>query len=512
MTNEANKRIAKNTLLLYVRTLLMMLVSLYTSRVILNTLGETDFGIYNIVGGVVVLFTFLNNALSSATQRYLTFELGRNNADAVKRVFSMSMTVHFTIAILLIFLAETLGLWFLNNKLNIPQERMTAANVVYQLSVLACCIQLIRIPYNAIIIAYEKMSFFAYISLFEAILKLGLVLLLILSTFDILIVYAALMLFTAFFITWLYKHYCSKHFKASLYSFFWDASLYKELMRFSGWSLLGTSADIAASQGVNIIINLFVGVLANTATGISTQVCSAVYSLVLNFQTAFKPQIIKNYAANNLQGLYNLIFSSSKISFFLLYLFCLPLFLNTDFILHLWLGQTPLYAVGFTQWTLCCLLIDAMSAPLWMSAQATGRIKGYQILIALCLLLNLPIAYGLMEWGFSPIKVFIAKALINMFTHFARLFYLRKLIQLPAWSYTKQVMTRIASVTILSAPLPLYLATHIEGWEKLILTTVTSSFMILITVYLIGLTKSERIFIKHTIKNKLHNNTCKQSY
>ena len=512
MAGEENKRIAKNTMLLYVRTLLMMFVSLYTSRIVLNTLGETDFGIYNLVAGVIVLFTFLNNALSSATQRYLTFELGRNDTEAVKRVFSMSMTVHFSIAILLIILAETIGLWFLNNELNIPHERMFAANWAYQLSLLACCVQLLRIPYNAIIIAYEKMSFFAYISLLEAFLKLGLVFMLVWMAYDKLIIYAGLMLFSAVCITWFYKKHCCKYFNSSHYNFFWDASLYKELMRFSGWSLLGTSADIGASKVVNIIINIFSGVVANTAAGISLQVCSAVNALVLNFQTAFKPQIIKNYATSSFQQLYALIFSSSKISFYLLFLFCLPIFLNTDFILHIWLGQTPLYAIEFTQWTLCCLLIDAISAPLWMSAQATGRIKGYQILVSACLLSNLPMAYGLMTLDFSPTHVFMCKAAINLLTHFARLVYLRKLIHLSVREFTTQVMARILGVVALSAPLPFYLSVHFERWQKLLLTTGVSSAMILITVYLIGLTKSERIFIKHTIKNKLHNNTCKQSY
>ncbi len=333
MHSSKTKQIAKNTSLLYFRMLITMIVTLYTSRIVLNTLGIEDFGIYNIIGGVIILFTFLNVAMSNTTQRFLSFELGRNDMEQLKKTFSMSMTAHISIALIVFLLSETVGLWFINTQLNIPAERMNAANWVYQFSILTFVFQIIRVPYNASIIAYERMSFYAYISIIEVILKLAVVFLLQKGGFDKLIFYSILLFIVSIIILYAYKVYCNKKFKISRYYFFWDGSLYKNIMSFSGWSLMGSVASISANQGINILLNIFFGVAVNAAMGIANQVNGALNSFVVNFQTAFKPQIVKSYAEGDKKYLTQLILQTSKFSFFLFFIVSIPILLNTEFAL-----------------------------------------------------------------------------------------------------------------------------------------------------------------------------------
>lgn len=292
-----NKRIAKNTMMLYIRMLLSMIVSLYTSRVVLNILGVEDYGIYNVVGGVVVLFSFLNNAMASATQRFLNFELGRGDVLEVKRIFSISMTSYICIALLVLFLSETVGLWFFNTQLNIPSSRIDAASWVYQMSIFTFCFSILRIPYNASVIAYERMSFFAYISIIEVLMKLLIVYLLVLGSIDKLILYAILIFVVTVLVNAIYQFYCKHMFEICTYSFFWDKILFKKIIGFSGWSLFGSLANMSAQQGVNFLLNIFYGVTVNAAVGIANQVSSAIYAFISNFQTAFNPQLIKSYAS-----------------------------------------------------------------------------------------------------------------------------------------------------------------------------------------------------------------------
>ena len=382
-TSENSKRIAKNTAMLYIRMLLIMAVTLYTSRVVLEVLGVEDFGIYNIVGGVVVLFSFINNAMATATQRFLNFELGRNDIKEVGRVFSMSMTAHISIALLVLLLAETIGLWFLLTQMNIPDGRMNAAVWCYQFSILTTCIQIIRVPYNACIIAYERMSFYAYISILEVILKLLIVFLLSIGGFDKLIFYSILMFLVTVAVCYAYKIVCNRNFNISRYSFFWDKILYKKLMSFSGWSLFGSAANVGAQQGSNILLNIFYGVALNTASGISNQVTHALYSFVSNFQMAFNPSLVKNYATQDYSILEKMILASSKFSFFLFFIVSIPLFLYTDFFLSIWLRDVPAYASEFTRLMILFLALDTLAAPFWITVQASGSIKKYQIVVYL---------------------------------------------------------------------------------------------------------------------------------
>lgn len=347
MSHQDTKRIAKNTIFLYVRMIITMLITLYTSRVILNVLGVEDYGVYNIIAGIVVLLAFLQTAMTNASQRYITYELGKGELESVKKVFSMSMTTHITISLLIFFLAETIGLWFINTQLNIPANRMLAANWVYQFSILTFIVNLIRIPYNASIIAYENMSFYAYISIIESILKLLIVYVLCISPSDKLILYAILLCGVAIICTFIYKIYCCKKFLTCNYTYFWDKKLYWQLMRFSGWTMLGGISNVSAQQGGNILLNMYNGVVSNAAFGIANQVSYAVYAFSSNFQIAFNPQITKLHAVGDSLHLNNLVNKASLFSYYLMLLFAVPFMINTEIILKLWLKNVPEYTVGF---------------------------------------------------------------------------------------------------------------------------------------------------------------------
>ena len=447
-----NKRIAKNTIFLYFRTFIIMLISLYTSRVVLDVLGETDFGIYNIVGGIVVLFAFMNSAMSAATQRYLNYELGRNNIDEVKRIFGMSINVHVGISIIVFILGETIGLWFVLKQLNIPQERFNAALWVYHLSLIGCCINILRIPYNACIIAYENMSFYAYVSIIEAILKLSIVFLLSVGFFDKLIEYASLMLLVIVIVNVIYYIYCNRKFSITHYQWFWDKSLFKKLLSFSGWSMLGGIATTASGQGSSILLNIFHGVSLNAAMGLSQQVHSAVSSFVSSFQTAFSPQIVKSYAMKQHEEFISLVCRSSRLSYCLVFLVAVPLMVCINTVLHVWLTIVPNYTAAFIILTVTNCMIDALSGPLWVSVQATGNIRRYQIIMSCLVLSTLPIMYLLLCFGVSPVIVIAVRTLVFLITHFARIGYLSRIMEFPTVEYVKDVMLRVLIMTLISLP------------------------------------------------------------
>ena len=338
-TSDNNKRIAKNTLFLYLRMFVMMLTALFTSRIVLDVLGAADYGLNNIISGVVVLFSFLNSALLSATQRFLNFHLGRQDYKQTNVVFCMSMNTYILLSIVVVVLGETIGLWFVNTQLNIPSERMYAAQWVYQFTLIQFVINLLRVPYNASIIAYEKMNFYAYISLVEVIAKLLVVYLLYITTFDKLIFYSFLYTIVPLIVTFIYKLYCNRNFDTTKYMRIWNKVAFKEMFSFSGWSLFGSLANLAAQQGLNILINIFYGVTVNAAAGIANQVSTNVYGFISNFQTAFQPQIVKTYAAKEIERFHKLIFQTSKFSYFLVLVLVLPILFTIDGILDIWLKE-----------------------------------------------------------------------------------------------------------------------------------------------------------------------------
>ena len=503
MPSENTRRIAKNTVMLYIRMLLIMAVTLYTSRVVLNVLGVEDFGIYNVVGGIVVMFSFLNGAMATSTQRFLSFSLGKNDQEQVARVFSMSMTTHISIALIVLLLAETFGLWIFYRYLNIPPERMGAAQWVYQLSVLTFCISIIRVPYNAGIIAYERMSFYAYISIVEVCLKLGMVILLQYLGSDKLILYALLMALTTGIVTFIYKLYCCKTFSVCRYHYFWDKHLYKELISFSGWSLFGSAANVGVQQGINILLNVFFGVVTNAALGIANQVSSAVSQLVGNFQTAFNPALVKSYASGDYSYFVRLIFQTSRFSYFLLFIIALPLYLCMPFVLKVWLDIVPEYTVVFCRWMLVFVLIDAVSAPLWISVQAIGKIRSYQLSMSALIFLNIPLSWLLLRLGKDAEWVMQVRVGINLLTFICRIIYLQKRKVISSYLYLREVISPVVLVSVLSVPLPLWIGCNYSGLKGFLLLSGVSVILSGVAIWFLGLRKSERDFIWTSFRNKL---------
>lgn len=484
-----------------------MVVSLYTSRVVLNTLGIEDYGIYNLVGGIVVLFSFINSAMASATQRFLNFEMAKKSEEAVRKVFSISMNAHILIAGIIIVLAETIGLWFLNNKLNIPVNRHYAANVVYQFSIFTFTFNILKVPYNASVIAYEKMSFYAWISIIEVILKLAVVFLLVLFLFDKLILYAILIFAVSILIFFTYRFYCRRMFTSCHYKFIHDRVLFKELLSFSGWSMFGNMALVGSNQGISMILNIFLGVTINAAMGIAAQVNAAVYSFVSNFQVAFKPQIVKTYATGDFLKHEKLIMQTSRLSYYLLFVLVLPVLFNTEEILIIWLKTLPEYAVEFTQIIIGISLIEALAGPFASSTSASGKIRNYQIIISFLLLLNLPLAYFLLLKGYSPINVIIGKAIITFLVFTVRIGFVYNRLDFSLLPYIKELIGKVFGVSIIAFAVLFFVKENIFSLHTQIMDLIFfSSISVILScllIYGLGVSKSERRSINEFLKSKL---------
>ncbi|MCF2583265.1 lipopolysaccharide biosynthesis protein, partial [Bacteroides caecigallinarum] len=411
-TSEKNKRIAKNTLMLYFRMLLTIIVSLYTSRVVLNALGIEDYGIYNVVGGVVAMFNILSGSLSSAISRFITFELGRKDLNKLKAVFSSSVTIQIILAVAITIIAEIAGIWFINEKMNVDASRLSAANWVFHFSILTFAVNLISIPYNAAIVAHEKMSAFAYISILETVGKLLIAYLIMISPIDKLIFYGLLMLLVALLVRFSYTYYCKRNFEECSYHFIWDKQLLKQMFGFAGWNFIGSSSAILRDQGGNLLINLFCGPTVNAARGIAIQVNSAIAGFVSNFMTALRPQITKSYASKDFDYMMVLIYQGARLSFYLLLVLSLPIILNTEYILEKWLNTVPTHTISFVQLVLIFSMSESISNPLVTAMQATGRIRNYQLIVGGLQMLNLPVSYILMKIGFFPEAIFIVSIVI----------------------------------------------------------------------------------------------------
>ena len=479
-----------------------MIVGLFTSRVVLQALGVEDYGIYNVVGGVVSMFAFINGGMVSATQRYLTFELGRGNEQQLSKVFSTSIQIHALISLIVLILSETVGLWFLYEKLVIPDERLNAAFWVYQCSIISCVVSIMSVPYNADIVAHEKMSAFAYISILQVTLKLFIVYLLYISPWDKLIVYAVLLLLVELLLRLIYARYCKKHFQESHYKHNVDKNLFKEMFSFAGWSFWGNFAAVLNTQGINIILNIFFGPTVNAARGVAVQLQGTVQQFVKNFQIALNPQITKSYANGDLTQMHNLMFRSARFSFFLLFFLSLPIILETEYLLTIWLKTVPTDTVVFTRWIVCITLIYTIANPCVIANQATGKVKIYQMVIGSILLTILPISYIVLKLGAPAYSVFIVHFCIECIAQFSRMYMLRKLIDLPLRAYFKNIYFPVILVVLISTILPIYIHTQLtEGFLRLIYVGLTSVFSVGISVFIIGLTKGERSFF---INKALH--------
>ena len=498
---EVNKRIAKNTFLLYVRMLFTMAVSLYTSRVVLNVLGVEDYGLYNVVGGFVAMFSFFNGAMAAATQRYLNFELGRGDASRLHQVFCTSVNIHAIISFLVLLLSETIGLWFVYTYLNIPVDRFSAALWVYQASVLSSVVMVMSIPYNAAIIAHERMGAFAYISVLEVVLKLLIVYLLVIYDIDKLKLYAVLMLLVQVLICLIYGRYGYKHFTETRYRAVWDSRLFKEMTGFAGWSLFGNIAAVAFTQGLNVLLNMFFGPAVNAARGIAVQVQNAIKGFCVNFQTALNPQITKSYAAGDMDYMYGLVFTSSKFSYYLLLLLSMPVILETQVVLQWWLGIVPEHTVAFVRLILVISMVDSLANPLIQAASATGRIRKYQSVVGTMLIMILPISYVALKLNSSPEGVFVVQLIVFCVALFARLWMLRSLIGLSLRAYCRKAVLPMASVTVASAvvPLTVYLLMQ-PSLLRFLLVCAVSLVSVVVTVYCLGLASNERVFIRERLK------------
>lgn len=501
-TSENNKRIAKNTLLLYFRMIFLLIISLYTSRIVLQTLGVEDYGIYNVVGGVVTMFAFLNNAMGSATQRFLNFDLAQNNDQALKETCNTALIVHFLIALLVIILSETIGLWFLYEKMVIPNERMTAAFWVFQCAIFIMAVNIISVPYNAVIIAHEKMGAFAYISILEASLKLFIIYLLYISPFDKLIVYSILLLLVSVIIRFVYTTYSHKHFKETKFLFIWKKNKLKEMGAFASWNLIGNLALIGLTQGLNILLNMFFGPIVNAARGVAVQVQGAIQQFATNFQTAINPQITKSYAAGQLDYMHSLVCKSSKFSFFMVLLLSLPFIIMTDYVLILWLKTPPAYTAIFLRIILINAMVDCLSNPLNNAINATGKIRTFQLTNGVLMLLVVPLGYIALQFNTPPTIVFLIQLGMTAFSHIFKLIFTHNRIGIKFSYYVKKVYVPIFTVSIIAPILPYYLYNSIkQNFIGFIITGFICILCVILSVYLLGLESNERVVINSRIKS-----------
>ncbi len=502
-SSSDNKRIAQNTVFLYIRMIVVMLVTLYTTRIVLNILGETDYGIYNIVGGVIVLFSFIQTALSIATQRFLSFALGKNDFDLFKSTFSSSLLCFVILVISIVFLGETIGLYFLNTKLSFPEGSVSSANIVYQCTIATFVISMLRIPFEAAVISFEKMSFFAYVSVVEAILKLGMIFLLMILPGNKLIDYAIVVMIIPLGSLLCYYLFCTKKIGCSLI-YHRTTGLFKELFSYSGWSLLGASSNVMAKQGGNILLNIFFGVTVNAAYGISNQVNNAVTSLVGSFQTAFRPQIIKLYASNEKDGLYRLCFQTSAWSAYLVILFVIPLAFNIQEILSFWLVKVPDFSGTFIIWLFAYCYIDAMQTPLIVLISATGNVKVYQIWLSALIYLNLPLSYIAFKSGYSPVALMIIYTLINLTTAIVRTYYVNHLANFPSGKYIRKIVSRIIVTTIISLIAAFWIEQSIPELRfRFVYSTALLFISTATIIYIAGFNISERKAINKMILKRI---------
>lgn len=502
---SSNRKIASNTLMLYFRMLFSMGITLYTSRIILDILGVVDFGIYSLVGGIVVMLGFLNHAMTASTQRFLIFEIGKNDLIALRKVLNMSITIHVGLGLAVLLISETLGLWFLNNYLNIPNDRLIAANWVYHFSVFSFILTIISVPFNALIIAHEKMKVFALIGVFEVTLKLGVVFSLMLFSQDKLIIYASLIFSVTLLVNTCYYVYNRIKFEESKrFSFEWDPLLFKQMSGFAGWNLFGVIAGISYNQGVNILLNIFFGPTVNAARGIAFQVQGALNRFVSNFQVAVNPSITKSYAQENLESSFKLVFGASKFSYFLLLLLSMPILFDAELILSLWLKEVPDYTVTFTQLVIIDILIGSVSGAIQNLVQATGKIRRYQIVVSGILLLNLPFSYLFLKLGYGPEFTMFISILFSIVALLARLIIVNQLIGFPSKSFVTNVIWNILLVTGISVVITYAIYQYIpQSFLGFILLGIVTSLIIICLTYLFGLSKNEKSLIHNKMKNLL---------
>ena len=503
--NDNNKRLAKNTLILYIRMFFMMFISFYTSRVVLNALGVEDFGIYNVVGGLVLMSTAITTSLNSAVSRFFSFGLGQGNINELKKIFSISINIHIILALVIIIVIESLGIWFLNNHMVVPCDRIFAANCVLQLSMLSFLIGLMTVTFNAAIISHEHMSFYAYMSIIDAIFKLIVATLISIYDGDRLILYASFSIIQQLIMLVVYQRYCKHKFEECSYILVKDKTKYKEIFGYAGWNLLGSMTNTLLDQGVNIIVNLFTGPVVNAARGIAVQINTVVKSFIRNFTVSLNPQIIKDYASGNRERMINLIFYGTRLSFYLFMLLSIPVFYETKFLLNLWLGQVPDHTVLFVRLILILSLTDILSSSLCTGQLATGKIRNFEIAINSVYILNIPISYICLKSGMPPELTVLISILLAFIVVFFHLYFLKHSVNLSPRLFLKKVVLNVMSVSLISFSIPLIIYIIMdETFYRFIVLCSISCICSLTTIFYLGCNKYERSILINNFKKAIN--------
>lgn len=504
-SSDNNKRIAKNTVVLYIRMIFLMFVSFFTSRVVLEALGVSDYGIYNVVGGLVALFNIVSKSLTSATTRFINYELGTGDKERLKKVFSTTLTIQIVLVVIIVILAESGGMWFLRNKMVLPPDRMVAAIWCFHLSVITFGANLISIPYNAAIIAHEKMKAFAYISIFEGIAKLLIAYTIMTFFFDKLILYAVLLCLLQLILRLIYGIYCKRNFEECDYDFSCDRGLLKEIFGYTSWGMVGSVASVLNTQGSSLIFNIFFGPIVNAAKGIAVQVQQAIQGFSGNFMMALNPQITQNYAAGNIDYMMSLVNRGARFGFYLMAVITLPIIIVADTLLALWLKNVPDHAVDFVRITLLYALFDTWSSTLYTAQNATENVKFYNLTISLSHLGCVLMTYVLLKLGLSPEIALSSIAVMAIVNAFLRLFILKRDIDIKAWTYIAKVIIRPSLVVLLAAILPIALKMALpnELWYSVFIFVI-SFISVSLCICALGLEKNERDFLIKKIRNKLN--------
>lgn len=495
-TSDNNKRIAKNTLFMYIRMFITMGIGLYTSRVVLNSLGVSDYGLYNVIGGIIAMFGFINGAMTNTTSRFIAYYLGRKDILVLSKVFSMTFLIHAIIAVLIITLGETIGLWYLNNKLVIPEGKYDSAFWLYQFSIVSSAINILYIPFNSSIIAHEKMKAFAYIAIVDSILKLSIALMIAHSPIDKLIFYGGLMLIVVFIDISCYVLYCFRNFKETTIKIYFERRLFNSMVGFTGWSMFGNFAFLFYSYGINLILNLFFGTAVNAARGIAVQIENVIRQFASNVQTAMNPQIIKSHAENDDSRMRELIFASSKYCFFLLYLLALPIMINADLILKLWLGVVPEHTVAFVRMTLCVCLLDTLATPLFTGNLASGKIRRYQCAISIVSYSMMPITYLAVKYTSIPEVAFYCLFLCKLVEQIVRVLVSRVQLHITLSSYMGKVLLPVAMVFFVPLTLSIWLHSILpNNLLFLFVMILVSAVLVVFAVFLLGLSNNEKVVV-----------------
>ena len=498
--NENSRRIAKNTLMLYFRMFFMMLLGLFTSRVVLEALGENDYGVYNVVGGVVAMFSIISASMSTAASRFITYELGKTEGAQLNKVYSTTVTIQFIISLLVVILAEPAGLWFIDNKMTIDPSRIAAARIVLHFTLLSFVVNLMSVPQMASITAHEKMNAYAYIGVFEGLLRFAIAIMISRCGYDRLILYSMLMAGSVILVRMAYSSYCSKNFQECRYKPVFDKGLFREMFSFAGWNFIGSVSGVLRDQGGNILVNIFSGPAVNAARGLAVQLNGAIQSFVTNFMTAVNPQITKSYASGDKQYMFSLMRKSSRMAFYLLFILALPVLFNTEYVMSLWLKEVPDHSVLFVRLFLIFTLSESISMPLITAMFATGKVRDYQIVVGGLQLLNLPISYALLKTGAIPEITVVVAIAISQVCLFARLLMLKKTIGLSPAEFLHRVYFNVIGVIAVAIVLPdIVTQFNVAGIIKVLVAILSAA----LSIMFMGCTRSERNRMYNFIKSRL---------